>query len=49
MAIDSANAASMAIAETLPVSEANFVKMMNEKAKELGLKEYKFVNSTGIK
>lgn len=48
MAIYSANAATMAIAETIAGSEANFVKMMNEKAKELGLKEYKFVNSTGL-
>jgi len=48
MAIYSANAATIAIAETIAGSEANFVKMMNEKAKELGLKDYKFVNSTGL-
>jgi len=48
MAIYSANAATIAIAEVIGGSETNFVKMMNEKAKELGLKDYKFVNSTGL-
>lgn len=48
MTIYSANAATIAIAETLAGSETNFVKMMNEKAEELGLKDYKFVNSSGL-
>lgn len=48
MTIYSANAATIAIAETIAGSEANFVKMMNEKAGELGLKDYKFVNSSGL-
>ncbi|NMH67699.1 D-alanyl-D-alanine carboxypeptidase [Bacillus sp. RO3] len=48
MAIYSANAATIAIAETIAGSEASFVKMMNDKAKELGLEKYKFVNSTGL-
>jgi serine-type D-Ala-D-Ala carboxypeptidase (penicillin-binding protein 5/6) len=48
MAIYSANAATVAIAEIVGGSEQNFVKMMNEKAKQLGLKGYKFVNSTGL-
>ena len=48
MAIESANAATIAIAEVIAGTEANFVKMMNEKAKELGLEQYKFVNSTGL-
>ncbi|MGM0855418.1 MAG: serine hydrolase [Bacillota bacterium] len=48
MAIESANAATMAIAEIVAGSEANFVKKMNAKAKELGLKNYKFVNSSGL-
>lgn len=48
MTIYSANAATIAIAETIAGSEANFVKMMNEKAEELGLKDYKFVNSSGL-
>jgi D-alanyl-D-alanine carboxypeptidase (penicillin-binding protein 5/6) len=48
MAIYSANGATIAIAEVIGGSETNFVKMMNAKAKELGLKDYKFVNSTGL-
>ncbi|MEH7109801.1 MULTISPECIES: serine hydrolase [Bacillaceae] len=48
MAIYSANAATIAIAETIGGSETNFVKMMNAKAKQLGLKNYKFVNATGL-
>ena len=48
MVIYSANAATIAIAEVIAGSETNFVKMMNEKAKKLGLKDYKFVNSSGL-
>ncbi|OKO88659.1 D-alanyl-D-alanine carboxypeptidase [Geobacillus proteiniphilus] len=48
MAIYSANGATVAIAEIIAGSEKNFVKMMNDKAKELGLKDYKFVNATGL-
>ncbi|MCA1057295.1 D-alanyl-D-alanine carboxypeptidase [Rossellomorea aquimaris] len=48
MAIYSANASAMAIAETIAGSEANFVKLMNKKAEELGLENYKFVNSSGL-
>ncbi len=48
MAIYSANGATIAIAETIAGSEENFVKMMNSKAEELGLENYKFVNSTGL-
>lgn len=48
MTIYSANGATIAIAETVAGSESSFVKMMNEKAEELGLKDYKFVNSTGL-
>ncbi|MDQ0176326.1 D-alanyl-D-alanine carboxypeptidase (penicillin-binding protein 5/6) [Bacillus chungangensis] len=48
LAIYSANGATIAIAETIAGSETNFVKMMNDKAAELGLKDYKFVNSTGL-
>jgi D-alanyl-D-alanine carboxypeptidase (penicillin-binding protein 5/6) len=48
MAIYSANGATVAIAEIVGGSEKNFVKMMNEKAKQLGLKDYKFVNATGL-
>lgn len=48
MAIESANAATIAIAEIVGGSVAKFVEMMNNKAKELGLEKYKFVNSTGL-
>ncbi|MDI2585720.1 MULTISPECIES: serine hydrolase [unclassified Psychrobacillus] len=48
MAIYSANAATIAIAETIAGTEENFVKLMNDKAKEMGLVGYKFVNSTGL-
>ncbi|MFD3450468.1 serine hydrolase [Microbacteriaceae bacterium 4G12] len=48
MAIYSANGAAIALAELVGGSEANFVKMMDEKAKQLGLKNYKFVNATGL-
>ncbi|ANB60126.1 serine hydrolase [Anoxybacteroides amylolyticum] len=48
MAIYSANAATVAIAEIVGGSEENFVKMMNDKAKQLGLPGYKFVNATGL-
>ncbi len=48
MAIYSANGATIALAEVIAGSESNFVKMMNEKAKQIGLKDYKFVNSTGL-
>ncbi|WP_413466031.1 D-alanyl-D-alanine carboxypeptidase family protein [Metabacillus litoralis] len=48
MAIYSANGAAIAIAEIIAGSESNFVKLMNEKAKELGLKNYEFVNATGL-
>lgn len=48
MAIESANAATVAIAEIVAGTEANFVKMMNEKAEELGLGDFKFVNSSGL-
>lgn len=48
MAIYSANGATIAISEILAGSETNFVKMMNKKAEELGLEDYKFVNSTGL-
>lgn len=48
MAIYSANAATVAIAETIAGTETEFLKLMNAKAKELGLEGYKFVNSTGL-
>jgi D-alanyl-D-alanine carboxypeptidase (penicillin-binding protein 5/6) len=48
MAIYSANGATIALAELIAGSEAEFVKKMNAKAKELGLKDYNFVNATGL-
>ncbi|EAO51881.1 D-alanyl-D-alanine serine-type carboxypeptidase [Bacillus thuringiensis serovar israelensis ATCC 35646] len=48
MAIFSANGATIALAEAIAGKEVDFVKMMNDKSKELGLKNYKFVNSTGL-
>lgn len=48
MAIYSANAATVAIAETIAGTETEFVKLMNKKAEELGLEGYKFVNSSGL-
>lgn len=48
MAIYSANGATIALAELIAGSETEFVKMMNNKAKELNLQDYKFVNSTGL-
>ncbi|EOQ35234.1 D-alanyl-D-alanine carboxypeptidase [Bacillus cereus] len=48
MAIYSANGATIALAEAVAGKEVEFVKLMNDKSKELGLKNYKFVNSTGL-
>lgn len=48
MAIYSANAATVAIAETIAGSEAEFIKLMNNKAEELNLEDYRFVNSSGL-
>ncbi|WP_077329853.1 D-alanyl-D-alanine carboxypeptidase family protein [Virgibacillus siamensis] len=48
MAIFSDNGATIALAELVAGSEGNFVKMMNKTAKEMGLPDYKFVNSTGL-
>ena len=48
MAIHSANASTVALAELIGGSEANFVKMMNEKAEEMGLEDDDFVTSSGL-
>nr|WP_090872514.1 D-alanyl-D-alanine carboxypeptidase family protein [Oceanobacillus limi] len=50
MAINSDNAATIALAELeqLAGSEGEFVKMMNQKAEEMGLPDAHFVNSTGL-
>ena len=48
MAISSANDAAVALAEKVAGSEQAFVAMMNDKAKELGMNDTTFVNSTGL-
>lgn len=48
MAIHSGNAATVALAEVIAGTEKNYINVMNEKAEELGLENYKFVNSSGL-
>ncbi|WP_075982200.1 D-alanyl-D-alanine carboxypeptidase family protein [Bacillus massilinigeriensis] len=48
IAIGSANDASVAMAERLAGSEEAFVELMNKKARELGLKDTHFQNTTGL-
>src|SRR5699024_2087362 len=48
IAIASGNDASVALAERIAGSEDAFVKKMNEKAKDLGLKNTHFQNTTGL-
>ena len=48
MSIVSANDATVALSEYISGSEEEFVKLMNQKAKELGLKNTNFKNSTGL-
>lgn len=48
IAIASGNDASVAMAEFISGSEEEFVKKMNNKAKELGLKNTSFKNPTGL-
>lgn len=47
-AIGSANDACTALAEHIAGSEEGFVKLMNEKARELGMNDTNFVNCTGL-
>ena len=46
--IASGNDAAVAMAERIGGTEDNFVKMMNDKAKELGLKNTNFINACGL-
>ncbi len=48
IAIRSANDAAVALAEYIAGSEDIFVKMMNEKAKELGMENTEFHNASGM-
>ncbi|HEY8463673.1 MAG TPA: D-alanyl-D-alanine carboxypeptidase family protein, partial [Bacillota bacterium] len=46
--IVSANDASYALAEHIAGSEANFIALMNQRAKQLGLRNTVYVNTTGL-
>ena len=46
--VASGNDATVALAEKIAGTEASFVKLMNDRAKKLGLKNTNFVNSTGL-
>lgn len=48
MAINSDNATTVALAELIADSEGEFVKLMNQKAEEMGLTDYEFVNASGL-
>lgn len=48
IAVGSANDAAVAVAEFLAGSEKQFVEIMNGRARELGLEDTVFVNSTGL-
>ncbi|WP_026263604.1 D-alanyl-D-alanine carboxypeptidase family protein [Paenibacillus sanguinis] len=48
MAVGSANDATVALAEHVAGSEQNFIKMMNDEAKRMGMKTAHFANSTGL-
>lgn len=48
MVLASANDASVAVVEKINGSEANFVAQMNNKAKEIGMKDSHFVNVSGM-
>jgi D-alanyl-D-alanine carboxypeptidase (penicillin-binding protein 5/6) len=48
IAMNSANDASVALAEYIAGTEENFVEMMNKRAKELGAKNTTFKNATGL-
>ncbi len=46
--VASGNDATVAMAEKIAGTEASFVKLMNDKAKSMGLKNTHFVNATGL-
>ena len=48
VAVSSANDCACALAEHLAGSEAAFVEKMNQRARELGMKDTNFVNCTGL-
>ncbi len=48
MVMNSTNDAAVALAKHIAGSEENFAKMMNDKARELGLEDTHFCNSSGL-
>ncbi|MDQ0050876.1 D-alanyl-D-alanine carboxypeptidase (penicillin-binding protein 5/6) [Paenibacillus polymyxa] len=48
MAVGSANDATVALAERVSGTEQDFVKLMNETAQKMGMKNTYFINSTGL-
>lgn len=48
MVVYNANDAAIALAEAVAGNEAAFVELMNERAKELHLSSFKFVNASGL-
>jgi len=46
--IASANDSAIVLAEGIAGSELNFVKMMNDKAKEIGMHDTRYANATGL-
>lgn len=46
--VASANDSAIVLAESIGGSESNFVKMMNDKAAEIGMKNTLYANSTGL-
>jgi D-alanyl-D-alanine carboxypeptidase (penicillin-binding protein 5/6) len=48
MIIQSGNDASVALAEAIAGSEQAFAELMNQEAKRLGMKDTRFMNSTGL-
>ena len=48
IAVSSANDCACAMAEYIAGSEAGFVQLMNQRAKELGMNDTNFVNCTGL-
>ncbi len=48
MALYSDNATSISLAELISGSESEFVKLMNKTGKEMGMQNFKFVNSSGL-
>lgn len=48
IAVNSANDASVAMAEFISGTEESFVELMNKRASQLGMKDTHFVNATGL-